>query len=527
RTPVPSEDPRQWTPVPSEDPRQWTPVSGPPSPQRTHVSGPPSPQRTPVPSEDPCQWTPVPSEDPRQWTPVPSEDPCQWTPVPSEDPRQWTPVPSEDPCQRTPVPSERIGFRPMAAGAAPGQQELALVQLTAGEAPLRGAATRFAEGPPGSPPGLRFSQCSRFGPEPQNTAADRLPEETRIWGSDRFPSLRKRGRPGDHPAKAPGPPLNSSHVWSRPRCGVPDVPGPVRLDGRQKRFVVYGGRWEKTDLTYKVWSEVTPLTFTELRSGKADIVIDFTRYWHGDSLPFDGPGGILAHAFFPKTHRQGDIHFDYDESWTLGNDMGTDLLQVAAHEFGHVLGLQHSREPGATNEIDVNTSGFVWRIRDGYLERGYPALASRHWRGIPDPVDAAFEDHTGNIWFFQGENYWVFDAERRIRGPEPLRGLGLSAPRLQASLRWGQDSNFNTYLFGSGGYWKLSPSESRVDSVYPHSMQDWSGIPDHVDAAFKDIYGYAHFLRGRQYWKFDPGARNSLEGYPRDIGQDFFGCRRA
>lgn len=60
-------------------------------------------------------------------------------------------------------------------------------------------------------------------------------------------------------------------------------------------------------------------------------------------------------------------------------------------------------------ELFFFRSGYVWRIRDGHLESGYPALASRHWKGIPDNIDAAFEDKSGNIWFFQGR--W-FDVSR-------------------------------------------------------------------------------------------------------------------
>ena len=85
---------------------------------------------------------------------------------------------------------------------------------------------------------------------------------------------------------------------------------------------------------------------------------------HGDGDPFDGSGGTLAHAFFPVFG--GDAHFDDDEPWTInsfrGDDLsrenrhlsitdllsaGTSLLQTAAHEFGHSLGLSHSDSKSA------------------------------------------------------------------------------------------------------------------------------------------------------------------------------------
>lgn len=54
-------------------------------------------------------------------------------------------------------------------------------------------------------------------------------------------------------------------------------------------------------------------------------------------------------------------------------------------------------------ELFFFKAGFVWRLRSGRLQPGYPALASRHWQGLPSSVDAAFEDAQGQIWFFQGE----------------------------------------------------------------------------------------------------------------------------
>ncbi|XP_041060209.1 matrix metallopeptidase 23bb [Carcharodon carcharias] len=162
---------------------------------------------------------------------------------------------------------------------------------------------------------------------------------------------------------------------------------------RQKRYAINPllHKWDHFNITYKIvrfpstlnkddtrkaiaiafvmWSDVSPLTFTEVPPQKdADIKIGFYTFNHTDCwfAPlhpcFDGLNGELGHAFLPPL---GEIHFDNHEFWILGKSRFSwkqgvwlnDLVQVAAHEIGHALGLMHSRNESALMHPNATFTG--------------------------------------------------------------------------------------------------------------------------------------------------------------------------
>ena len=69
------------------------------------------------------------------------------------------------------------------------------------------------------------------------------------------------------------------------------------------------------------WARYGNVTFTQaaLAGASRSVDIMFASGAHGDAYPFDGPGGVLAHTFYPVPNNPepiaGDMHFDADEAW--------------------------------------------------------------------------------------------------------------------------------------------------------------------------------------------------------------------
>ncbi|XP_055602632.1 matrix metalloproteinase-14 isoform X2 [Uranotaenia lowii] len=351
-------------------------------------------------------------------------------------------------------------------------------------------------------------------------------------------------------------------LMSLPRCGVRDKVG-FGSDSRSKRYALQGSRWKVKALTYRiskypskldrgevdkeiakafsVWSEYTDLTFTPKRSAPVHIDIRFEVNEHGDGDPFDGPGGTLAHAYFPVYG--GDAHFDDAEFWTIGKSRGTNLFQVAAHEFGHSLGLSHSDVRTALMAPFYRGYDPVFRL-DSDDVQGIQALYGRKTGGsggsggaIPPPrttqrpvqkdpdselcsspkIDAVFNSADGSTYAFKGDSYYKLTENAVAEGyPKKISEGWPGLPgNIDAAFTY---KNGKTYFFQGTKYWRYSGRQ--VDGDYPKEISEgFTGIPDHLDAALVwGGNGKIYFYKGSKFWRFDPLKRPPVKStYPKPI----------
>ncbi|KQS63139.1 uncharacterized protein Dere_GG19900, isoform B [Drosophila erecta] len=350
-------------------------------------------------------------------------------------------------------------------------------------------------------------------------------------------------------------------LMSLPRCGVRDRVGTG--DSRSKRYALQGSRWRVKNLTYKiskypkrlkrvdvdaeigrafaVWSEDTDLTFTRKTSGPVHIEIKFVESEHGDGDAFDGQGGTLAHAFFPVFG--GDAHFDDAEQWTIGSHRGTNLFQVAAHEFGHSLGLSHSDQSAAlmapfyrgfepSFKLDDDDKAAIQSLygKKSYPLRPtnvYPATTQRPYTPPKVPlddsickdskVDTLFNSAQGETYAFKGDKYYKLTTDSVEEGYPQLISKGW--PGLPANIDAAFTyKNGKTYFFKGTQYWRYQGRQ--MDGVYPKEISEgFTGIPDHLDAAMVwGGNGKIYFFKGSKFWRFDPAKRPPVKSsYPKPI----------
>ncbi|XP_076254151.1 matrix metalloproteinase 1 isoform X3 [Rhynchophorus ferrugineus] len=351
-----------------------------------------------------------------------------------------------------------------------------------------------------------------------------------------------------------------------PRCGVKDKVGTGA--NRAKRYALQGSRWKVKNLSYKiskyppklkraevdaeiqrafnVWSEFTDLTFTP-KTGQVHIEIRFESGEHGDGDPFDGPGGTLAHAYFPPPESQyltssqhmyklgvgtnhqslpwynpyfvgwyhpnpptynpgkvfgGDAHFDATESWSINSYRGTNLFQVAAHEFGHSLGLSHSDVREALMAPFYRGYNPIFNLDQDDID-GIQALYGRKTSKSKQPDDTEPTDESKYT-------------PKSIPGSSSGHGL-CEDPKF--------DTIFNsaegyTFIFKGDQYYKLT--EESVATGYPKLISEgWPGLPGNIDAAFTYKNGKTYFFKGSKYWRYK--GRKIDGDYPKDISEGFSG----
>ncbi|CAG2195538.1 MMP14 [Mytilus edulis] len=351
----------------------------------------------------------------------------------------------------------------------------------------------------------------------------------------------------------------TAELFAKARCGCPDVmpqktkqhflrknpPTPVQFN--------LGTKWNKNRVTWRLNSfsgKISKIKL-ELQSGDADIDIDFGRREHGDGAgnAFDGPGRVLAHAFFPPF---GDTHFDEDEGWVV-NRTGVDYFTVAAHEFGHALGLGHSeiREAlmapfytGYNPNFELNSDDIAGIQALYGAPRNQPRPRPTTPRTTMPPVvvtepppprppptnrpticdipyNAAVRDFNGDLLVFMGRAYMLrINPNRGLVATMTQRTVFQRSP-IRPDAATEVMSGSRIVMMKGRLLYQFSRSGRRLSRRWIYG--GGSTMPEQARAALSFSSNDISVFGASQVWKLNPNTGRVISGSHRYIGNEFPG----
>lgn len=187
-----------------------------------------------------------------------------------------------------------------------------------------------------------------------------------------------------------------------------------------------------------------------------------------------------------------------------------------------------------------------WKLTDNGVASGYPRRIDSTWKELPSNIDAAFTYRNGKTYFFkvtlsrsknkytnfyhfylymflcvilkilftltyspnnylsfQGTQYWRY-INATMDGDYPKEisdGFTGIPDHIDAATVW--TGNGKIYFYKGAKFWRFDPaSKPPVRSNYPKLIQNWQGIPNHINSAVT-YKGYTYFFQDNAYYRFN------------------------